>query len=452
MQIERTILNFSKKGYNSGYSKKKSNEQSTRTSQLMTHADIQASNKTDMIDILVCGMNRCYVEDFIEINVGENVLMLFEKTAENPFRKLTKFIGETKPHVVSGYRKKWTYIRGIVSSCPNRQSAIGGMIIPDLQRGLGYENYGSNINVMVSENENVHILVTWNMVVKSTVQVWKKIDVLRDPLNIFHNKRKNKAALRNLLNKISPEVAGDRLQSMILLGAYHRALLKNHEVSSEDKTSNETLVKSIRQQLYEKEALTQFIVEADRVFKVTMKKCYCDFTVIAEPLVSENEIKKLIMIYKTRLPNHYEVMAEFYNFSHRMRKIRNVHLLHTGFYDRKIFFEFLSQIRVANNQKLIHWAICQTAAGYAVGSNISTSLSLSYFGATATYKSFLRRTKIPRDSFITNIKQLYQKQLKSCCMLDNNQKGHPIQFQRYGSSNKFVKVTGIAMREYIYHA
>ena len=120
MQIERTILNFAKKGYNSGYSKKKSNEQSTRTSQLMTHADIQASNKTDMIDILICGMNRCYVEDFIEINVGENVIMLFENTAENPFRKLTKFIGETKPHVVSGYRKKWTYIRGIVSACPNR--------------------------------------------------------------------------------------------------------------------------------------------------------------------------------------------------------------------------------------------------------------------------------------------------------------------------------------------
>ena len=237
----------------------------------MTHADIQASNKTDMIDILFCGMNRCYVEDFIEINVGENIIMLFENTAENPFRKLTKLISETKPHVVSGYRKKWTYIFGIVSSCANRQSAIGGMNIPGFQRGLGYENYGSNINVMVSENKNVHILVTLNMVVKSTVQVWKKIYVLRDPLNIFHNKRKNKASLRNLLNKISPEVGGDRLQSMILLGAYHRALLKKYEVSSEDNTSNETLVKSILQKLYEKEALTPFIVEADRVFKNTMK-------------------------------------------------------------------------------------------------------------------------------------------------------------------------------------
>ena len=110
------------------------------------------------------------------------------------------------------------------------------------------------------------------MVVKSTVQVWKKIDVLRDPLNIFHNKRNNKATLRNLLNKISPEVAGDRLQSMILLGAYHRALLKNPEVCIEVKTTNELLVKSIRQQLYEKEALTQFMVEVKRVFKVTMKK------------------------------------------------------------------------------------------------------------------------------------------------------------------------------------
>ena len=101
---------------------------------------------------------------------------------------------------------------------------------------------------------------------------------------------------------------------------------------------------------------------------------------------------------------------------------------------------------------MIHWAICQTAAGYALGSNISASLSLSFFGATATYKSFLRRTQILRESFSTNIKKLYHKKLKSCCMLDNNQKGHPMQFQRHGSSNKFVKVTGIAMKEYIHHA
>ena len=68
----------------------------------MTQDDIHASNKTDMIEIIVCGMNRCYVEDFIEINVGENVIILFEKSVENPFHKLTKFIGETKLHVVSG--------------------------------------------------------------------------------------------------------------------------------------------------------------------------------------------------------------------------------------------------------------------------------------------------------------------------------------------------------------
>ena len=31
---------------------------------------------------------------------------------------------------------------------------------------------------------------------------------------------------------------------------------------------------------------------------------------------------------------------------------------------------------------------------------------------------------------------------KTVWMLDNNQRGHPLKFQRFGSSNKFVKVTG----------
>ena len=303
-------------------------------------------------------MNRCYIEDFIETNVGEHVIILFEKSEQNPFPESHDFICKTKPHLEYGYRKKLTYIRGIVSSSPNRQLAITGMFLSDLQSGFHNQNYGSYIKIMVSEDKFVSILVTWNMVVKSRIQIWKKINLLRDPFNIFCNIRRNKPALRTLLAKIYPEVSGDRVQSMILLSAYYRALIQQPEVSIDDKITNDELVKAIRQELFEREELNHFIMEVDRVFKAAMEKCYCNFTAIAEPLVSESEIKKLIEMYKCRLPNHYEVMAELYNYSRRMGEMRNIHLLHTGFYDRKIFFEFLSQLRVGNNQNLIHWAIC----------------------------------------------------------------------------------------------
>ena len=50
------------------------------------------------------------------------------------------------------------------------------------------------------------------------------------------------------------------------------------------------------------------------MFKVAMDNCYCNFTTIAELLASESEIETLINICICQLPNHYEVMAELYNF------------------------------------------------------------------------------------------------------------------------------------------
>ena len=48
-----------------------------------------------------------------------------------------------------------------------------------------------------------------------------------------------------------------------------------------------------------------------------------------------------------------------------------------------------------------------------------------------------------------NIHQLLQDQDTTVCCLDNNQKGHPLKYQRFGQSNKFVKVTGSVIKECI---
>ena len=47
------------------------------------------------------------------------------------------------------------------------------------------------------------------------------------------------------------------------------------------------------------------------------------------------------------------------------------------------------------------------------------------------------------------VHNLLQKCNTTVCCLDNNQKGHPLKFQRYGVSNKFVKVTGNVIKECI---
>ena len=44
-------------------------------------------------------------------------------------------------------------------------------------------------------------------------------------------------------------------------------------------------------QLYKNEKLSQVIVDAYKVFRVVMENSHSDFTSIAKPLVSDNEIK-----------------------------------------------------------------------------------------------------------------------------------------------------------------
>ena len=129
-------MNFAKKGYNSGSSRKKSNEEHASRKSLSTTKDDHHTDNDDTIDIIISGMNRCYIEDFIETNVGEHVIILFEKSEQNSFPQIHDFIRKTKPHLEYGYMGKLTYIRRIVSSSPNRQLAITGIFLSDLQSGF----------------------------------------------------------------------------------------------------------------------------------------------------------------------------------------------------------------------------------------------------------------------------------------------------------------------------
>ena len=70
------------------------------------------------------------------------------------------------------------------------------------------------------------------------------------------------------------------------------------------------------------------------------------------------------------------------------------------------------------------------------------------FETGTALKMIMRNTQRFCDKQVNSIKRILSKENSMWFMLDNNQKGHPLIFQRFGSSNKFVKITVMAIREY----
>ena len=66
----------------------------------------------------------------------------------------------------------------------------------------------------------------------------------------------------------------------------------------------------------------------------------------------------------------------------------------------------------------------------------------TYLAASTTTHTFLRTVNPFGNAMIDNITATLMHLNKTVWMLDNNQRGHSLKFQRFGSSNNFVKVTG----------
>lgn len=98
--------------------------------------------------------------------------------------------------------------------------------------------------------------------------------------------------------------------------------------------------------------------------------------------------------------------------------------------------------RQQNNKVMICWAIISSGANYGRGIGKIVNRRATYIGASATTQTFLRTVKPSGDSMLQNVAKCLSKVDKTVWTLDNNQIGHPLKYQRYGSSNNFVKVTG----------
>ena len=115
---------------------------------------------------------------------------------------------------------------------------------------------------------------------------------------------------------------------------------------------------------------------------------------------------------------------------------KNKHLATSGYYDRQVFYNFLAMSRQKYPQKMINWAIISAGANYGRGFGEMVNRRSTYLGASSTTRSFLRSIKPHADMMLSNISNRLSQLHKTVWTLDNNQKGHPKKFQRFGSSNR----------------
>ena len=60
----------------------------------------------------------------------------------------------------------------------------------------------------------------------------------------------------------------------------------------------------------------------------------------------------------------------------------------------------------------------------------------------------MRRTRLWRQNMILAIYLRLEDEMNIVACLDNNQKGHPMKYQRFGTFNWFIKVTGCVLKKF----
>ena len=127
---------------------------------------------------------------------------------------------------------------------------------------------------------------------------------------------------------------------------------------------------------------------------------------------------------------------------------KNEHLYDMSYYDRLIFYQYLAQSRIRFNHSFTYWGIINTASEYAIGNR--KIKHNSFFGNTTTVQTFMRKTKSWRENMEEAIHIRLRNEVSIVACIDNNQKGYNMTHQRYGKSNKYIKVTGCVIKRHNY--
>ena len=165
---------------------------------------------------------------------------------------------------------------------------------------------------------------------------------------IFENRKGSHTGLCQLLNLFYEELFGNRIQLISMCNCYLRAQLSNtNKLLKKHDSSDKPSIPPTKQ--FEK-VYKETVDVIESTFKKAISLCFTEFSSISEPILSVKELNELVILYKTKLPSHYNLMKSYLGFDIKEKKTENHHLVTSDYYDRLIFYQFLS---LRNSQKLI---------------------------------------------------------------------------------------------------
>ena len=345
-------------------------------------------------------------------------------------------------------KKQYKGYVAVVTTNPILSRVENGMNYSDYAAGFGNHNYGCNLLFHNDEAENnFNLLITWREVLdgrQDGIQLWRSGSSFRNVYQKFCDRRKTNQGTIAVFNRLFPEVYGDRIQCMHLIHCYYRSTIIMQQKYI---TECESRIKSYAPIKMHGQPYEEFLKKCDNVFELAIKKPYYDYVVIGSPIISRDTISSLVDLYITSMPTHFDTFFDLLGFKFKSNLTKNKHLTQTGFYKRQVFYNMLAMARQKNPQQMKHWAMISAGANYGRGIGEIVNRRATYLGASTTTQTFIRTVRPFGDAMTANVTKTLEQVDKTVWMLDNNQRGHPLKFQRFGSSNNFVKVTGRSSRQ-----
>ena len=163
---------------------------------------------------------------------------------------------------------------------------------------------------------------------------------------LFENKRRSSDALMSLLNNFYSESYGDRHAISQVLNSFYKA--SNKQRISEI-ASLKLQMKNVEIPILSGSSYDKLLNEIDLTFQTAFHRCYSSFCSLGVPLIADNERDILISSHKNLMPNCFNAMMKMLGMDLKSNSTKNEVLMKTGFYERRIFYMFLSQSRIRNN-------------------------------------------------------------------------------------------------------
>ena len=429
-----------------------------------TASIVNVDDDNTKVPLPLVNKSRCLVEDFMKLPEKSEITVLIpkRKCEETSNSGKNKWSVECKKSFIQyGNEKSQRFylFHGFIHSAPYFEKAnINALSYSEINKALKRQKnngYGSTCTLqqcLISDgfasksHQQFQLLIKFADVLyggRNGIQVWSHMNVTRDFSSNFRNSSDN--SINDTLGFIADEIYLDKLATTSLLLKYYMVQSQKKQIQCDN---------------YKIKKATKTKIEFDRVsyhyvnsiieekFYSAIESCYKEFCEITQPLLSRDVIDELVSLYKSHLKQNYELQMEMFGFLQKKELARNKHLKDAGYYDRLVFYHYLAQERVRFNHMLASWGMVTAGAGYARGE--CNTQNQTFFGNSTTTSTFMKRTKYWRESMEESIHLRLKNENSIVACINNNQKGFSLKYQRCGTANNYIKVTGCVIKSFFY--